>query len=341
MNPHTKIKTFLLHLSFWLIYISSEYFANLYHLRHGENWIFFRSIFLSLPLLLFPTYFMVYVAVPRFLKNGKWLYFLLSVMAVLTIVFYGRIKWLELINYLDSNRHFDIPASKAMKNIIRDYSIIALAICVYIIGDWRQKQQFNEQLIKAKAEAEIQLLKGQLQPHFLFNSLNNIYSLALMKSDQTAESILKLTELLDFLVYRANMDKVALSKEVDLLQNYIDLEKLRHGEKLKIHAELSILNDSIQVSPLLLLPFAENCFKHGGLGKDGFFNIEIILKVDAEKLLFQIENSKKKNPNKSLQSGGVGLKNIRKRLELLYPNRHRLDILENENYYKVVLELEF
>ncbi len=341
MTRQFNIVEILLHLTFWILYILSEYFANMYHVQPGKEWIFIRSIILSLPLLLIPTYFVVYVAVPRFLKRGKWFYFLLSLVVVLFIVFFGRIRWLELINYLEHQQYYQMPASKVLKNIIRDYSIIALAICLYIIGDWRKKQGANEQLIKAKAEAEMQLLKGQLQPHFLFNSLNNIYSLALMKSDQTAESILKLTELLDYLVYRANMDKVTLGKEVELLQNYIDLEKLRYGEKLQIQSDFLIANDSIQIAPLLLLPFAENCFKHGGIGSDGLFRIEILLKVDTDKLVFQIENSKKKKVSKNKLAGGVGLKNIRKRLQLLYPNRHRLNIEDAENCYRVNLELDF
>ena len=122
---------------------------------------------------------------------------------------------------------------------------------------------------KSKAEAEIKLLKGQLHPHFLFNSLNNIYSLALVKSDLTADSILKLTELLDYLVYKANMDKVPLSKEVQLLHNYIGLEQLRYGNHLRIETAITVQNDALLVAPLLLLPFAENCFKHGGPGQDG------------------------------------------------------------------------
>ncbi|MFK7770612.1 MAG: sensor histidine kinase [Saprospiraceae bacterium] len=329
----------LFHILFWGIYVLSEYLANMMHLRPSNNWIFIRSTLLSLPLLMIPTYLIAFFAVPKFLIKNKIHWFLLSILIAAIFVFWGRIKWLELINYLQNGPHFNIPPTKVIKNVIRDYSIIALAICIYIIGDWRKNQQLNEQLIKAKAEAEIKLLKGQLQPHFLFNSLNNIYSLALMKSDLTADSILKLTELLDYLVYRANLEKVELTKEVQLLKNYVDLEKLRYGEKLKIEMELEEKTDSIKIAPLLLLPFAENCFKHGGVGTNGVFKITIHLQIKPNQLFFQIKNSKKNKRRIDNISGGVGLKNIKHRLQLLYPNKHELKIEDGKDFYNVQLTL--
>lgn len=332
-------KTILMHSAFWLLYLLSEYFANLYHMNPGKEWRFFQSTVLSLPALMLPTYFLALYAVPRFLKANKWPWFLLCSLLSAVFIFYARIKWEEYVSYLQSGEHFDMPAAKLLKNIIRDYSVVALGVCLTIIGDYRRNQQLNEKLIKAKAEAEIKLLKGQLHPHFLFNSLNNIYSLALMKSDLTADSILKLTELLDYLVYRANMDKVALSKELQLLENYVDLEKLRYGEKLKVEMDISLRNEGVQVAPLILLPFAENAFKHGGVGPDGVFRIQIRLNADANKLVFHISNTKKKRRETTTSHGGVGLENIRQRLTLLYPNRHQLDIKDGEEVYEVSLEI--
>ena len=233
-----------------------------------------------------------------------------------------------------------MPARKMVKNVIRDYSVVALAVCLYIIGDWRQKQKLNEKLIKAKAEAELKLLKGQLHPHFLFNTLNNIYSLALQKSDLTADSILKLTELLDYLVYWANKEKVALSKEVELLKSYLDLEKLRYGEKLQLNAEFSEIGNNLKVSPLILLPFVENCFKHGGISANGVFWINLKLKVYDKKFVFNIENSKKKKKDKT-KTGGVGLENIQQRLVLIYPDKHQLEIDDNDEFFSVRLEINF
>ena len=336
-----NIKVVSIHVLFWMLYVASEYFANLMHMQPDENWRFFRATFLSLPALMLATYFIALYVVPHFLKKDRWYLFIFWMLVIAVFVFFARIKWAELVNYLEQERYFKMPASKMMKNIIRDYSIIALAVCIYIIGDYRKKQKLNEQLVKAKAEAEIKLLKGQLHPHFLFNSLNNIYSLALMKSDLTADSILKLTELLDYLVYRANMDTVALSKEVQLLENYMGLEQLRYGEKLKIASDIAVKNDAIKVTPLILLPFAENCFKHGGPGSDGLFRIKIDLHADDKKLVFHLSNSKKKGKGNVHVNGGVGLENIRQRLILLYPGRHQLKIEDLPDKYSVGLEINF
>ncbi len=323
-----------------MVYILSEYFANLMHLRTGENRRFFRSMALALPMLMMATYFIALYVVPRFLKTKRWGLFILSLLLVAIFVLYGRVKWLELINFFENHAYsFKVPVTKVLANVIRDYAIIALAVCIYIISDYRREQQANVQLIKSKAEAEIKLLRGQLHPHFLFNSLNNIYSLALIKSDLTAESILKLTELLDYLVYRANMDKVQLSREVQLLNNYIGLEQLRYGDHLRMQTNIAVLYDGLQVAPLLLLPFAENCFKHGGPGPDGLFSVNIQLQANEHQLVFYITNSKKNGVVKSPQTGGLGLQNIRQRLSLLYPDNHVLFIENRPDAYHVRLEI--
>lgn len=325
-----------------MLYLISEYFANLAHLYPSEWWQFLRATMLPLPILMAATYFLALYVVPRYLMPNKWIGFLLWCIVVAALVFYTRIKWQEIVNYLRSDQYYPIPVNKMLKNIIRDYSIIALAVCIHIIGDYRRKQKLNEELIKAKAEVEIKLLKGQLHPHFLFNSLNNIYSLALSKSELTADSILKLTELLDYLVYRASMDTVPLAKEVQLLENYLGLEQLRYGNKLQVKADIAVQNDSMAIAPLLLLPFAENCFKHGGVGADGVFRVELHLYTDPKKLYFSLSNSKRKTPNSPVtQSGGVGLENILKRLNLLYPDRHQLQISNAEEQYEVILEITF
>jgi two-component system, LytTR family, sensor kinase len=341
MKFQTKqLKVIAIHLLFWGTYLALEYLANMAHARPGERLRFLRATLLSLPILITATYFIALFAVPKFLNKGKWGLFVLALLGVVIFVLYGRVKWLELVNFIEYE-YYKVPVSKVLKNVIRDYSIIALAVCIYIIGDYRMAQQANAQLARSKAEAEIKLLKGQLQPHFLFNSLNNIYSLALVKSDLTADSILKLTELLDYLVYRVNKDKVALSRELQLLHNYIGLEQLRHGDQLIVDTEIKIDNDALQVAPLLLLPFAENCFKHGGAGKDGLFRVGIQLRANETELVFNISNSKKNGATHKSHSGGLGLENIRQRLLLLYPGRHQLTIEDQPDSYRVRLEIKF
>ncbi|MDN5202353.1 sensor histidine kinase [Fulvivirgaceae bacterium BMA10] len=334
-------RNLIIHLLLWSVYVLSEYLANIIHISATQRWIFLRSILLSLPLLMIPTYFIAFYAVPRLLQQRKIWLFVLVVIAMMGVVFYGRIKWLELINFINYDELQNIPPTKVLKNVIRDYAVIALAICLNIIGDWRKKELLNRQLTEAKAKIEIQLLKRQLHPHFLFNTLNNIYSLAMQNSSLTASSILKLSDLLDYLVYQTDKGEVSLSSEIKLIQNYIDLEKLRYGEQLKVDLRVSKVNDSLKTAPLILLPFVENCFKHGGKDENGLFWIKIKIKMFDGLLIVSVENSKRyKNHHPSPNKIGIGLKNVKERFNLLYPNRHQLTIEDNKHFFSVRLELK-
>jgi len=361
MTSKVKGRTILIHVAIWIVYIALEYLANIYHIRDGSELEYLRSVMTTLPLIMIPTYFVIWIVVPRFLKPGKILLSIVSFLLVIVFVFYGRVLWLDVMNDMNFNLFSRVPISKIFKNVIRDYSVIALAVCIYLIADWRYKEKLNLELVKAKAEAELQLLKGQLHPHFLFNTLNNIYSLALIKSDLTADSILKLTDLLDYLVYRANSKSVPLAKEVQLIGTYLDLESLRHNDKLVIERNIETENLDIPIAPLIMLPFVENCFKHGGPGSDGIFNIEIAIVFVDNTLSFNINNTVRsrseqfgvdrggrsdvKGENVSFEKviaeGGVGLDNIRKRLNLIYPERHRLKIESNYDHYSVNLTISY
>jgi len=364
MKMKVKSRTILVHAALWTVYVALEYLANIYHIQDGSEYTYMRSIILTIPLIMIPTYFVVWVIVPRFLKTGKLMASIISFSLVIVFVFYGRILWLDIMynsNFILSGR---IPAPKIFKNVIRDYSVIALAVCIYLLADWRQKQKLNEELLKTKAEAELKLLKGQLHPHFLFNTLNNIYSLALIESDLTADAILKLTDLLDYLVYKANSKSVPLSKEVQLINTYLDLESLRHDEALVIERKIEASNLNVPIAPLVMLPFVENCFKHGGPGADGVFKIHIAIAFYNKTLVFNINNTlrpdikqfipsqgsgdsvKRKNVSvhgapeqEGFMEGGVGLSNIRRRLDLIYPDRHRLEIVNNVDHHTVNLTI--
>jgi sensor histidine kinase YesM len=342
MNSKSRwLRISLIHIVLWGLYVLLEYLANYFHISGGHEWPFVRATLMSLPVLMLPVYFMALFAVPRFLKKEKLFWFVACVLAAAAFVFLARMFWLEWVNYLENGRMFEIPPSKVLKNVIRDYAVIALAVSLYIIGDWRQKQAQNEALIKASAEAELQLLKGQLQPHFLFNTLNNIYSLALLGSEATADSILKLTDLLDYLVYKAGQESVLLVKEVELLKNYLELESLRYGDKLILSKDFKVENEIQKLPPLLLLPFVENCFKHGRAGKDNKFRLKIELLSTEDHLQFYVENTYRRPIETKSLKGGVGLENIKQRLELLYPGKYRLDIDDSDDIFKVALEIHF
>ncbi|MEQ8812829.1 MAG: histidine kinase, partial [Imperialibacter sp.] len=196
-----------------------------------------------------------------------------------------------------------------------------------------------EAALKLK-EAELQLLKGQIHPHFLFNTLNNLYGLALEKSDVLPVSILRLSELLDFLLYRSNKPLVPLADEIKLMRDYIALEELRFEERLRLELDIQANGNECSIAPFLLFPFVENAFKHGFMQDDQQLFLSISIHTKGERLYLTVANSFSKNEKEAGQLGGVGLSNVRKRLELLYPGSHELRIGNNEQHFIVNLELD-
>ena len=334
-----KIVSF--HILFWIIYVLSEYIANYPHLQGTEHIRQLWSVALALPILMLPTYLIVLIGVPRYLSKGKTATFILVLILSAVFVFYGRIKWLELVNYLVNDFIGPMPAAKVLKNVVRDYAIIALAIAIYIIADWRRKELINNYLLEAKANSDLELLKRQLHPHFLFNTLNNIYSLSLKNSDHTGDQILKLSNLLEYLVYQSGEKKVLLIDEIELVKNYIDLEKLRYGSELNININIDGLDSKTKTAPLILLPFVENCFKHGSKNEKGVFWIKIKISLHKNLLVVFVENSKNKSPREPQEKpSGIGLANITERLELLYPGKHILTAEDSLAFFSVKLELK-
>ena len=179
------------------------------------------------------------------------------------------------------------------------------------------------------------ILKAQLNPHFLFNSLNNIFALTSIDLPKGRESIIKLSDALRYMLYKTDTDRVPLKSEIEYLSNYIELEKLRLESVNDIHIKLTIVNSDKQIAPLILLPFVENCFKHCDKATP---EIEIKINVDNNNLRLMCKNNKAESIMK--EDGGVGMTNAKKRLELIYENGYELKIGDKANYYKIELTLD-
>jgi LytS/YehU family sensor histidine kinase len=186
-------------------------------------------------------------------------------------------------------------------------------------------------------DQELQYLKKQIHPHFLFNTLNTIYGFALKQSNKTPEIILKLSNLLDYILYHINKPKVTLNEEVSHIKEYLELEKIRFQDTLIVTFSSDKVPDEIQIAPMLLIPFVENAFKHGSI-IDGFLRVDIEIKIWNENLSFRIRNSVIKDGSESNHSG-IGIKNIKKRLDLLYHENHELKLVESDNCYEVLLTI--
>ena len=224
------------------------------------------------------------------------------------------------------------------------YKVWALSLFLLpipiLIALWFYEQWKWFQTLKAeKAEAELALLRSQVNPHFFFNTLNNLYSLTVHKSEQAPEVILKLSDMIRYTIYEGKKDQVSLKEEIEYLQGYIDLHKIRYQKEVDIQFEAPE-DSEFQVAPLLFIVPLENAFKHGVESiREGAY-IHASIKTDTQKrtLIFEIRNNFEE-PGSEAEKG-IGLENLRQRLELLYPDRHQLDIVNKEGVFTVTLQLE-
>lgn len=332
------------HLLFWLVFVT--FFAVLYGSFNEDYFLQFKLQLLYLPEKLFATYITLYILLPRYLLKEKYLLFFSWALIILLVA--GLIHWLTAC-YIERPLYYPYEdwggfwqPAKILKSATYIYPVVVLATLIKFFKHWYKYQQATQNLIKDKLRAELKFLRAQVHPHFLFNTLNNLYALALKKSDKAPEVVLKLSDLLNYMLYECNTDEVPLTKEMDLIKNYIALEKLRYGERLDV--SLSIKGDvsGKVISPLLLLPFIENSFKHGVSGETEEAWVSIDLHLKDHLLTLKVDNSKSSLPTKDERNyrEGIGLQNVKRRLELLYEGDYELKILDTEESYLVVLKLE-
>jgi LytS/YehU family sensor histidine kinase len=222
------------------------------------------------------------------------------------------------------------------------YSVVAYAGVILFVWKWYENEKAKQVLSKEKLEAELRFLKAQIHPHFLFNMLNNVYALSLKKSNATPAIILKISSLLDYMLYKSNANSVLLRKEVELIRDYLELERLRYGDRITIALHTGGEADGHRIAPLILFPFVENCFKHGVSAEleKGWINLSILVQDDM--LRAKIENSKARTsePDRTGESDGIGFKNALRRLELLYPGRYTLDAVDKGSRFVVELSVK-
>lgn len=213
---------------------------------------------------------------------------------------------------------------------------------IRIISDWQRHQRDRKDLETQRMQSEIKFLKSQINPHFLFNTLNSLYALTLKKSDKAPEIVIKLSEMMRYMLYECNERRVPLQKEVNYIQNYLALEALRQSGNADIQFKVEGQVTDQTIAPLIFIPFLENSFKHGLNHQINEGYVKVVMKVFENKLLLRILNSKPsqahKSPDKS--TGGIGLQNVQRRLNLLYPNQYKLDIEDNEKEHIVELSLD-
>lgn len=330
-------KRILMHALFWLTYIVwGVYVMGSYDGNFTRS---FWADALQLPLKMAVTYFIMYFLLPRYVITRQYIQ-LVVMLVVLTIVssLLFRLTIYKIVKpfyYPESEFHFWNYA-KMLWGTFEIFSIAAIAVSIKLFKLKYQSIEREQELQQEKLKTELSFLKAQINPHFLFNTLNNIYGLSLKKSPQTSDAILKLSELLQFMLHDGAAEKIKLADEIKTLKDYIELEKLRYGNRLTVDFNTVIDNDNEMIAPLLLIPFVENSFKHGASESRFDSTISIVLKMKEGVLSFMVSNSKEGN---SENVAGIGLKNISRQLELIYGKYHQLDIFNKNNTFVVHLTI--
>ena len=293
----------------------------------------------------FITYSTTYYLVPKFFNKKKYVSFIIGIVILFIIIFtYNFIFTLIVKKFTHA-----IGATKEQPylflrgTLIRLFGnaplVCGLFLSLKILKNWHLRQLENETLIRERANAELQLLKAQIHPHFLFNTLNNIYSFTLTKSPIAAELLQKLSDMLNYMITDCDRIVVPLEKEIQLIKDYIGLEKVRYGERLDIQMHVNGEYQNCMIVPLLMIPFVENCFKHGASLMRGKQWMHLIININENNLDFNLSNSKPSHKVSNKNKNGIGLLNVQKRLELLYPQRHQININSTENTFSVYLKL--
>src|SRR5690606_13134242 len=336
-------KRWIKHLFFWLAYHSFEVYTDFLWMLNQYNlsvWEAFKMSFIAetvillaikLPMVYIMFHFLSKYTVER---PNRWkLVFSLSTILILFSILAQLIIVYMLLPtiYKDVN----IVETFAFQGIVNSFMdkvfIACLAIALKQMSNSQRLREREQLLIKEKLGTELSLLKSQINPHFLFNTLNNIYSLARKKSDKTPEVVLKLSKLLRFVMYETKHQYISVGKELEFLKDYIELHKIRYDDRLKINFNYELDDLNAQIMPNILTPFVENAFKHGASQSTKLSFINIELKLAENELYFKVENSFE-HIEITEEEEGIGLKNLNRQLELMYKNFNLQTKKENQKF---------
>jgi hypothetical protein len=303
-----------------------------------------RNALLVLVPHLLATYPLLYGVVPVLWQPNRQLRFWLLLagwfaLSLVMLVTYRILVFVPLHRGVATTFH-DFHVALTMGPYVLLLCTAGVATCLRLYRQRWHQELTNAQLAQENHQAELQLLKAQIHPHFLFNTLNNLYALTLKQSSQAPEVVERLTGLLQFVVEQGNAPLVTLADEVALLGNYLALEQLRYGQRLTLQLEADGLPATGRIAPLLLLPLVENAFKHGSAEQLGQAHIRIVLAVERNEFRCVIINSRSPTPTPKASPDGIGLRNVRQRLHLLYPQRHHLETEAGPDTFTVRLTLQ-
>jgi two-component system, LytTR family, sensor kinase len=335
--PLRKRYTVAMHMVGWIMFGTWVF----YLVYTGRALTFGKSLDVIVGLLFHMGlfYFNWYFLISRYLAKSKILFYIVTVLLTLLamaliqapIDYYIFPKYNQGMSSLYSTERF-------IQYVVSGLVIIFISSALKVTGNYIRNERLNKELENQKLSTELAYLKSQVNPHFLFNTLNNIYALAYKQSPDTPDAIMKLSLLMRYMLYESNDMLVSLEKEVDHIKNFIDLQKLRLREKTSIKFNITGDLKGRQIAPMLLMTLVENAFKHGLVSKN---EIGIVLNLEVKDDTLSFSTINNTSTHKKKEFGGIGLENLKRRLNLLYHNRHTLSLLEKEGAFYATLNILF
>ena len=337
------------HFAWWTVYIGStvgvlESFSQPYSIIKYLGYVLFQAI---------GIYFSLYVLIPKYLKKIEYAKFFLSTVAVVLLMAICITANYYLAASVTSESVYKLfnisPPSvvtifkkSALPSCI---SAITLGMSIKLAKNWLESQKRQQILEKEKLETELKFLKSQFNPHFLFNTINSIFVLIDKNPEMASESLVKFSGLLRYQLYECNSNKIPLKKELAYIESFIELESLRQNKNFKLELDLpKLTNEDIRIAPFILIPFIENAFKHIADDTNDKKWVHLNIKIEDNMMYFKLGNTTNFDINNTYASkeyyGGLGLKNVQRRLDILYPNAHSLVIKKAQDIYIVKLRLE-
>jgi two-component system, LytTR family, sensor kinase len=328
------------HILFWMLIFFIWYYLRYQDYRDQQTAI--KITMLKVADLALMIYLTNYLLIPQLLYKKRYFWFVLTFILLILSSSIGKMYLIGQIT--ERPELFALNAgnlkARVYDNIIPHFFLVIAGAAVKLMTDHNKAQRRLVEMAKEKSEAELNFLKSQINPHFLFNSLNSVYFLIDKSNPGAREALHKFSDMLRYQLYEMNGDKIPVEKEVGYLKDYVDLQKLRKDEHYTVDFNCGYNVKGFMIEPLLLIPFVENAFKHISHYKDRQNFIRLDLSRQDGELKFSVSNSREEKIRTTELPGGIGLNNVRRRLELLYPGRHSLDIRSTENEYAVQLNLK-
>ncbi len=357
-NNTKKVVIIIAHVAAWVCFFTLPYLV--YYPRMQAYPVtnhMLASIICNDVFIILFYYLNTLFLIPRLLAKEKWLFYVLSIIACLSVFLYlprEIAQWIaEPEVFTQQNReyirnpafqgkpHQGLGTRRALAdqyNAVLFLLVFTVGTCISVIQRWLQTEQNRKETENEKLNTELSFLKSQVNPHFFFNTLNNIYSLAVVRSEKTAPAVMKLSSIMRYILTETQSDLVPLSNEVDFIHNFIDLQKVRLTDKVMLHFSAEGDIDTLLIAPLIFIPFVENAFKYGVSTKESS-SIRIDIKTEGNIIIFNSVNYIVVTENTLTENTGIGINNVKRRLELMYPGKHILTTEEKDNYYSVHLEI--